>query len=156
MTVHSSGRRMSNGGWRQRGAAIGLCLGLSGLADCGRPPPPPTPTCQPPRPIVTPSATPEQLAHDALYNCVKQAAYRGVLRGGPVNVAASAAVNQCADSTAAYLKAIRAARPLTAYERGVIVDEVVQTAQSTAAQKRSRGCGRPGGQPETLMDTDSR
>ena len=141
---------------RRRAVAIGMVVCLSGAAACEKPAPRPEPTCRPPSLISTPSPTPEDLAHDALFNCVRQAAYQGVLRGGPVKAAASAAVARCAPAQAAYLQAIRAARPLSAFERGVVVEEVAQSAQTTAAQKRSRGCGRPGGAPESLMDTGSR
>jgi hypothetical protein len=143
-------------GWRRRGAAIGLSLGIAGLTACEKPPPPPQPTCRPPTLVATASPTPEDTAHDALFNCVKQAAFQQVSRGGAVQAAAESAVSQCASAQAAYLKAIAATRPLYAYERGVILDQVAQVAKSTAVQKRSRGCGRRDGDAESLMDTDGR
>ena len=141
---------------RPRGVAIAAFVALLGLASCEKPPPPGPPSCQPPALVATPSPTAEDVAHDALFNCVEESAYQGVSRGGPVAAAASGAVAQCAPAQAAYLKAIRAARPLSAYERDLIQEQVGKVAQSTAVRKRSRGCGRPGGEPETLNDTDAR
>ena len=137
---------MMRQGWRRRGAAIGLCVGFAGMTGCEKPAPPPEPTCRPPTLVATPSPTPEDTAHDALFNCVKQAAFQQVSRGGAVQAAAESAASQCAPAQAAYLKAIAATRTLYAYERGVILEQVAQVAKSTAVQKRSRGCGRPGGE----------
>ena len=147
---------MTRPGWRRRGAAFGMCVGLAGLDGCEKPAPPPEPSCRAPILVATPSPTAEDAAHDALFNCVKQAAFHEVSRGGAVKSAADAAVNRCAQAQSAYLKAIAANRPLYAYERGVILEQVADLARSTTVQKRSRGCGRRGGGAESLLDTDTR
>jgi hypothetical protein len=123
-------------------------------AACDKPAPPPQATCRPPVLLVSrPAAKPDDIAHDAAFNCVKTAAYDGVMRGGPVGAAASAAVGACADKEAAYIKALYPHEEPWDYMTARVHDQLVQLAQVTAAQKRARGCGRPGGEPQSLSET---
>ncbi len=135
--------------------ALMLALTLSLLTACGKPLVPPKATCQPPRLEAAPSGPSDQVARVAAFNCVKNAAFQGVQGGGPVAAAAAGALSRCADEEARYVAAVVATRPVGAWEQSVIHDQLTQLAHMTAAQKRSRGCGRPGGAPEKLLDTPS-
>ncbi len=123
------------------------------LAACEKPAPPPQATCRPPVLLVTRAdAKPDDIAHDAAFNCVKTAAYEAVMRGGQVAAAASGAVAACAGKEAAFIKALYPHEKPWDYRVARVHDQLVQLAQVTAAQKRARGCGRPGGEAQSLND----
>ncbi len=129
---------------------------LLALAGCQKPAPPALPSCRPPLARVTPHASAQQAAGDAMYNCVRTAAYDGVRGGEVVEAAAKEALSQCAGAEAAYFKIFASQRKVWPHDRKAVDDQLAAAAQLTAAQKRARGCGRPGGEPESLSTTSGR
>ena len=135
-----------------RAGALTVIVAWAGLSLCACQPKAakPVDTCKPPVPIVTPNATPKDLAKDTAYNCLRQAAYEGVRGGATIDAAAAAALTSCKPQADAYVKAQTGNLPNWDYEHGAIRDELASLAHATAVQKRSRGCGRPGGQADSL------
>ena len=134
---------------RGREQACVMAAAAALLASCEKPAPPVI-TCRPPILKHLSNPSPEDLAHDAAANCERTAAFQAVGRGGPVAAAVQTAEASCAPLVDQYLQAYAAQRPLYPYQRVMLHDKFHQIAQITAAQKRSMGCGLPGGQAEKL------
>jgi hypothetical protein len=81
--------------------------------------------------------------------CVKFAAYDAARRGGPIEVAATAAVQSCAGQEQAELQALAKTDKVYPWEKGQIHDRLAHLALLTVRQARSKGCGKaPGEGPD--------
>ena len=80
--------------------------------------------------------------------CVKMAVRDLDRAGGPVEAAAKAAVVRCAPQEQAEVAAMGRGQPIYPWEKVEIHDRLEHFALLNARQTRSRGCGRPGGEPE--------
>ncbi|HEY1927713.1 MAG TPA: hypothetical protein VGG92_09630 [Caulobacteraceae bacterium] len=80
--------------------------------------------------------------------CMKSAVRDLDRSGGPVEAAAKAAVQRCAQDEQAQYAAMARKERVYQWEKDEMHDMLVHTALLTARQTRSRGCGRVGGVPE--------
>jgi hypothetical protein len=85
--------------------------------------------------------------------CIKMAAFELVKGGGPVADAGRLAVARCSRLEDAFTAALKRAGPVYPYQRRLIADDFAHLGLITAVRARSIGCGRPQGQPETLLET---